>query len=88
MRYAEQYRGSCPSYVQKPFKKTLNISFIGINPYITYKPFGGSDVLVTKILGKKFGFVPKFIPTKSFDIVQENETTYGMVYRVRTKGVT
>ena len=56
-----------------------------MKPFISYNPVGGSDFLVVKILAKKFGFSPKFIPEKSYDIVRNNSTTYGMLYRVRKK---
>ena len=83
-KYAEEYRGLCPSHVQEPFGKTLNVSFIGIPPYVTYNPIGGSDFIVTQILAKKFGFIPNFIPAKSWDtILEENQITYGMVHHVR-----
>ena len=82
-RNAEEYKGFCPSHLQIPFGKTLDISFIGFRPYIIYNPLSGSDFLVTKILAKKFGFIPKFIPAKSIDTIQNNQTTYGMVHRVR-----
>ena len=81
--FAEEYRGICPSQVQEPFQKTLNISFFGVPPYINYNPVGGSDFLVTKLLAEKFKFIPKFIPAKSWDSYQEKKTTYGMVHWVR-----
>ena len=81
--YAEQHEGTCPSYLQNPHGKTLNISFIGLPPYITYNPVGGSEILVTNMLAKKLGFIPKFIPAKSWDIFEINQTKYGMVHQVR-----
>ena len=65
--HAEEFKGSCPSHLQEPFGKTLKVSFTGMPPYIigfldNSKPLGGSDILVTKILAKKFSFIPKFIP--------------------------
>ena len=64
--YAEEFKGSCPSHLQEPFGKTLNISVMGIPPYITYNPLGGSEFILTDILAKKFSFIPKFVPTTSF----------------------
>ena len=65
--FAEEFNGSCPSHFQEPFGKTLKISFIGIPPYISYNPLGGSEFIVTKIIAEKFRFIPKFIPVKSID---------------------
>ena len=81
--YSEQHEGTCPSYLQNPHGKTLNISFIGIPPYITYNPVGGSEILVANMLAKKLGFIPKFIPAKSWDIFEINQTKHGMVHQVR-----
>ena len=62
----------------------LNISFIGLPPYVTYNiTQPGSEFLITNLLAKKFAFIPKFIPAKSWDTFQDNQTTYGMVHRVR-----
>ena len=89
MRYAEEYRGLCPSHLQEPFGKTLNISFLGIPPYVIYKPkpVRGTSFLVSKILSKKFGFIPKFIPAKNIgrgSIKSHNETTCGFICGVRS----
>lgn len=81
--YAQEYVGVCPSHFQEPFGKTLNISFISVPPWITYNPLGGSDIIVTKILAQKYHFIPKYIPARSFDKVEENNRTYGMVHWVR-----
>ena len=80
--HAEPYIGPCPKPLQNPSGKELKISFIGGEPYIKYNPIGGSDFLVVKILAEKFGFIPKFMPERSYDIVKNNETTYGMLFRV------
>ena len=69
--------------MQKPHGKEINISFIGVKPYITYNPIGGTEFLIVKILANKFKFIPKFIPEKSYDIVNHNGTPYGMFHRVR-----
>ena len=81
--YAEIMKGSCPLNLENPKGKELKISFIGVSPYITYNPLGGSEVNLMKILAQHFKFSPKFIPEKSFDIVQTNGTAYGMFHRVR-----
>ena len=83
--HAVPYIGPCPKHLGNPYGKELKISFIGGKPYISYNPVGGSDFLVVKILAKKFRFSPKFIPERSYDIVINNKTTYGMLYQVRTK---
>ena len=80
--HAVPYIGPCPKHLGNPYGKELKISFIGFKPYISYNPLGGSDILVVKILAKKFRFSPKFIPERSFDIVKNISTTYGMLYRV------
>ena len=80
--YAQEYMGVCPLHFQEPFGKTVNISFIGISPYITYNPIGGSAFIVTKLLAKKFQFIPKYIPARSWDKVEMNHTTFGMVHWV------
>ena len=63
----------------------MNISFIGTKPYITYNPIGGSEFHVVKILSEKFKFIPKFIPERSFDIVNHNGTLSGMFHKVRVR---
>ena len=80
--HAVPYIGPCPKHLGNPYGKELKISFIGFEPYISYNPVGGSDFQVVKILAKKFRFSPKFIPERSYDIVKNNSTTYGMMYRV------
>ena len=79
---AEEYRGLCPSHVQEPLGKTLNVSFIGVPPYVIYNPIGGTEFVITEILSKKFGFIPNFIPARSTDTIKGNQTTYGMVQQV------
>ena len=81
--YAEQHVGACPSHLQSPYGKKLNISFIGLPPYVNYNPVGGSEFLVTELLSNKFGFIPKFIPAKSWDTITDNQTTYGIVHQVK-----
>ena len=86
---AEEYDGFCPLHVQEPFGKTLNVSFIGAPPFVIYRPLGGTEFLITQLLAKKFGFIPKFIPAKSYDTsstapgYKGNQTNYGMVQQVR-----
>ena len=80
--YAEKHRGVCPKHLQEPAGKTLKVSFIGSQPYIAYNPIRGSDFIVTNLLAKKFQFFPKYSPARSWGIVKENDTSYGMVHWV------
>ena len=80
--HAEEFKGSCPSHMQDPFGKTVNISYIGTPPYIIHNPLGGSDILVTKILAHKFSFIPKFILAKSFDTHEDTIATSSMIHQV------
>ena len=79
---AQEHIGVCPLHLQEPFGKTLNISFIGAPPFITYNPIGGSDFIVMNLLAKKFHFIPKYIPARSWDKVEKNNRTFGMLHRV------
>ena len=45
----------------------FNISFIGVPPFVTYNPVGGSEFKVMSILAKKFKIIPNYIPARSFD---------------------
>ena len=81
--YAEISEVRCVSELQHPRGKTIPVSFIGIPPFIKLNPLGGSELLVTQILAEKFGFLPKLIPERAFDVTKINGTTYGMVHRVR-----
>ena len=80
--HAQIFYGLCPRHVQSPYGKELKISFIGPEPFVTYNPIGGSDFLIIKLLAKKFGFLPKFVPEISFDTVKSNGTSHGMAYKV------
>ena len=80
--HAQIFYEPCPRHAQSPRGKELKISFIGPEPFITYNPIGGSDFLIVKLLAKKFGFIPQFVPEKSMDAVKSNGTSYGMVYKV------
>ena len=81
--YAEDIKGPCPSHMQQPFGKTLKISFIGMPPYVNYNPLGGSDFVVTKILAKKFSFIPKFIAAKTNAILEDDEASSSMIHQVK-----
>ena len=64
-------------------RKELRISFIGLKPFITYNPIGGSDFLVLNLLAKKYGFIPKLIPEVRYDDVEVNGTIlHGSIHRV------
>ena len=80
--HAELQQIKCQPELQHPNGKTLSVSFIGQEPYIKYKPFGGSEPLVIQILANKFGFQPNFVLERAFDVTKANGTTYGMVHRV------
>ena len=86
----QQHKGVCPLHFQEPFGKTLNISFVGIAPFITYNPVRGSEFMVMKILAKKYQFIPKFIPARSWDNVHRGNKTiiYGMVHWVSLTKIT
>ena len=77
--YAQEYSGLCPWHFQEPFGKTLNISFIGSPPHITYNPIGGSEFIITNLLAKKFQITPEYTPAPSWDTVKANQTVFGMV---------
>ena len=73
--YAEEHDKMCPTELKQPSRKILPISFIGVMPFITYNPFGGSDPMVIQILAKKHEFMPNFIAEQGgYDV---------MVHRVR-----
>ena len=65
--YALEHPDRCPAYLQEPHGKTLNVSFIGHPPFITYNPVGGSDLIVTNLLAKKFHFIPHYLPARLQD---------------------
>ena len=81
-RYAQIYDGQCPKDAQNPAGKSLQISFIGPLPHITYQPIGGSDFLIIGMLADKLKFLPKFVPEQSFDIVHLDGKTFGKVHAV------
>ena len=80
---AQLHRVRCPSSLQDPFGKQLQISYIGFVPFIKHDPFGGSDYKVVSIMADKIGFTPHFVPERAFDPITVNGSTYGMLYRVR-----
>ena len=81
-RWAQIVNGACPKLAKNLHGKELNISFIGILPFITQNPIKGSEILLMKLLAHKFNFRPKFIPERSYDIAKDNGTLYGMIHRV------
>ena len=72
---AQEHIGVCPLHLQEPFGKTLNISFAGVSPFIINNPIGGSDVIVTNLLAKKYHFIPIYKRAKNWG-------TFGMVHQV------
>ena len=62
-------KGFCPSDLQNPSGKEINVSFCLQPPFaITgHNPVGGSDLLTLRLLARKFGFIPRFILKKFVD---------------------
>ena len=81
-RYAQIYDGFCPKDAQNPAGKSLKISFIGHPPHIIYEPIGGSDFLIVDLLAKKLKFIPEYVQEQSYDAVNINGKTLGMVHAV------
>ena len=78
--YAQEHSGACSGHLQEPYGKTLNISFIGTPPYITYNPVGGTEFILTALMAKKFQFVPKYVPALTYDPVEDHDLSLvGMV---------
>ena len=82
-KHAQVFSGMCPLHTIHPFGKKLQLSFFGGRPYITYDPLGGTDFILTRLLVKKHGFIPTFIPAKTLDIVKSNGTISGLMHWVR-----
>ena len=82
---AQFVMGACPKHLQTPFGKHIKVSFFGTNPYITYKPIGGSDFHVMKFLAKKHKFIPKFVPEPRLQAIFPNGTKYGLIPSVRLR---
>ena len=82
-KHAQVFIGMCPLHTIHPFGKKLQISFLGGRPYITYDPLGGTDFILTRLLVKKHGFIPTFIPAKTNDIVKSNRTISRLWHWVR-----
>ena len=70
-RFAQFHNGLCPKDAQNPAGKSLQISFIGPIPHITYDPIGGSDFLIISLLASKLQFLPKFVPALSYNMKAE-----------------
>ena len=80
--HAQAYNGMCPWHTESPLQKEIKVSFYGPRPYITYIPVGGSDFTVIRLFAKKHGFIPKFIPARSADIVKANGKATGLLHWV------
>ena len=76
--------GVCPAHLQNPTGKLLSISYIGTPPYILgSEATGGTDVLISNLLAKRYGYVPILKPTAQYLIMAyENGTKYGKKYQV------
>ena len=63
--------GMCPSNLQNPHGKVLQIAVTGSAPYIIYNEakewVGGIEFQVIDVYVKKFGFIPKFIRAAGFE---------------------
>ena len=79
---AQFVKGVCPRQLQIPFGKHIKVSFLGVIPYINYKPIGGSDFEVMKLLAKRYKFFPKFIPERAAEALLPNGTKYGLIHSV------
>ena len=70
-RYSVITYGMCPSNLQNPHGKVLQISVTGSSPYIIYNEDkewdGGIEFEVVDMYAKKFGFIPKFIRAPSWE---------------------
>ena len=62
-RHALVMKGLCPSHLQNPHGKEIDVGFGYFPPFSIPSPLGGlgSDFLVMKLLARKIGFIPKFI---------------------------
>ena len=88
-KYVQIHEGICPLHLQKPANKVLKVFFIGPFPFVKYPKdygkFGGSELLVMKLLARKHKFTAKLLPAKSFEIMETNGTQYGLLYQVNMK---
>ena len=80
--HAQAYSGICPGHTESALQKELKISFYGARPYVTYVPIGGSDFTLIRLFAQKHGFIPKFVPARSADIVEANGTKSGLMHWV------
>ena len=79
--YAQECKGVCPQHFQQPSGKTLNISFIGLPPFVTYNPRGGSAFILMAMLANKYGFIPNYIQAKSMK-QHENAVCISVIYKI------
>ena len=69
-RYSVVIYGMCPSNLQNPSGKVLQIAFFGAVPWIMLneaKEWVGFEFKVIDVYVKKFGMVPKFIRADGFE---------------------
>ena len=63
--------GMCPSNLQNPHGKVLQIAVTGGAPYIIYNEakewVGGIEYQVIDVYVKKYGLIPKFIKADGFE---------------------
>ena len=62
-RHALVVKSFCPSHLQKPVGKEINVLFPAFPPFSMPSPLGGlgSDFLIMQLLARKIGFIPRFI---------------------------
>lgn len=81
--HVQVFNGMCPGSILDPVGKKLNVAFLGGRPHINYmtNPISGTDFILTKLFSKKHGFIPKFLPTRTLDMVTRHKPK-GLIYWV------
>ena len=81
--YPEMHRGSaCPQSTRTLAGRRLQVSFIGIDPYIKRtRPPSGSEVAILEVMAKKLDFSFELMPARGFDVAEINGTKVGMMHR-------
>ena len=80
-RHALVVKGLCPSNLQNPLGKDINVSFCLHVPFAKPDPDGGSDFLSVKLLARKFRFNPRLI----FERIVDSNSSDGLIHRVGLK---
>ena len=71
-------RGFCPSDLQNPSGKEINVAFCLQPPFAISAKAGGSDFLTLQLLARRFGFIPRFI----FKILVDSNDSDGLIHSV------